>query len=183
MPSAFKCLVALLALLGLGTQPLAETPDVNPSLRGLPGVAVEVLELDDNAPLYGFERDELETLVERWLREDGVRVLSAKQLEASRAEPLLKLKVTTFRSAVVMQLMLEQHVMLTNGVSMQAITWLKRAVTELAKEVTKGPSQGAGDHGRHDGSPDSQSRDVTWIALEYAVHDFSKDFLKANPKQ
>ena len=66
------------------------------TLRGLVGVKVIIGELSELAKQFGFTKTQIQTDVELWLRQAGIKVLTEKEMFNAPGMPSLRVNLSTF---------------------------------------------------------------------------------------
>lgn len=171
MKHSLTMTLAVLVSLGVAAAARGATEVEKQSLAGLSGVRVMVEQIDLDAERDGLTRTGLQTDVELWLRQAGIRVLTEEEWKRTPGRPWLHLWVTTHKRvglygvyAYSVQLQLYQRVRLDRAPSLIAIgaTW-----------VAKG---GVGTVG------ETKLRTVRENVRDL-VDQFINDYLAANPKR
>ena len=101
--------------------------DPNTTLRGLPGVGVEIRSTADAKSASGLSLDAVQTDVEIKLRLAGITILQGEGV-TNRTAPLLLLVLNMFRDehnhySFDVTVQLHQRVTLSNGLKAVGITW------------------------------------------------------------
>ncbi len=136
------------------------------SLRGLPGVGVQIEEISQSAQADGLSKTALQTAVERVLRSNGIRILTNEERKQTTSAPYLYVNVDTFKREgeyiFGIKVSLEQLVKLVHSSKdMIVSTW----------SISSAGSVGIKDIG-----------DIIPRGIEPKIKAFAKDFLAVNPR-
>ena len=159
-------MVMALTCLDLSTAQ-ATTPEERESLRGLPGVAVVIEDIDLDAQEDGLSQEAVLTAVERILRSSDIRVLTRTESFQTPPEPHLYVRVTIMpdnNSGYAFSGVVELH---------QRVSLFHRPQRKMSTETWSVRSIGT--VGRN------QIRSVISKMIEPQVKEFANDFLAVNP--
>lgn len=138
------------------------------SLRYLPGVAVVIEEIEEEAKAEGLSEEAIRAAVERILQSSGIRLLTPVERSNTPSQPSLYVRVTTYK--------------IEPGLHAYAVTVALKQLVALAHRPQRTMVATTWEHGMI-GIPGSQNIGQAITAVEDLVKKFAHDFWAANPRE
>lgn len=135
------------------------------SLRGLPGVAVDIENISKDAEANGLTQSAIRKSVEDILRSSGVKVLTPQEKRTISSEPALYVGVWSLKEGPEYSLCVEVNLT-------QIVSLVSRPDFEIFVPTWRSMSLGrVGSH---------QLKDTIGVMIEPKIRAFANDFLAAN---
>ncbi|HJT22310.1 MAG TPA: hypothetical protein VJ746_17695 [Nitrospira sp.] len=137
------------------------------SLRGLPGVAVAIEYIRSHSGADGLRENSIRTAVERVLRSNGIRVLTAQERMKTVSEPSLYVGVSSLKDGPEYSLCIEVNLT-------QIVSLVSRPDFEMFVATWRSSSVGS--------VGSNKLKDLISTMIEPKIQAFADDFVAVNQK-